>query len=780
MHSKQNSLTVPQALQIALEHHQAGHLPEAERLYQSVLQADPDNADALHLLGVIARQVGKSDISVQFIDRAIRKQPGNPDFLNSRGLALQALEGHDEALASFDKALAGKPDNPGVLLNRGNALHELGRYEEALAGYEQALALQPDYAEALFSRGNALHQLDRYEEAITSHDRALALQPSHVRALFNRGTTLQKLQRYDDALASFEQALALQPQYVEALTRHGLVLQVLSRYDEAFASYEHALALKPDHAEAWFCRGIALQECARYDEALASFERALQIRPDYVEVLSSCGLTLAAMGRYAEAVKTYERLLQLDPDYDYALGFLLHFRLHLCDWTDYAESANRTTAGVRVGKNVAQPFAFLTASDSAQDQLLCSSRYIANKFPTSLAPLWQGERYCHDRIRIAYLSADLREHPASYLLAGVFERHNRARFETIAVSFGPDDGSEMRARLQGAFERFVDVRTKSDREIAQLLRDLEIDIAVDLMGFTRESRTGIFALRPAPIQVNFFCPCTSGADYIDYIVIDQVVVPQQHRAYYAEQVVYLPDTFQANDSGRRVAAHAPTRAEAGLPEDGFVFCCFNNSYKFTPEVFDVWMRLLLKVAGSVLWLPQLNAQARDNLRREAASRGVDTERLLFAPRTRLMEDHLARYRLADLFLDTLPYNAQATASDALWAGLPVLTRLGGAFVGRVAASLLHAIGLPELITHSLEEYEALALKLATDPDLLAGIRTKLAHNRDTHPLFDTDRFRHHMEAAYSTMWERHQRGEPPAGFAVQPILASAPTCSPSA
>jgi len=350
----------------------------------------------------------------------------------------------------------------------------------------------------------------------------------------------------------------------------------------------------------------------------------------------------------------------------------------------------------------------------------------------------------------------------------MFEHHDRSRFETIAISFGDDDQSEIRTHLKAGFERFIDVRNRSDLEVARLMRELEVDIAVDLMGHTRYCRMGILALRPAPVQVNFFCPGTSGADYLDYIICDRVVIPEDHHAHYAEKVVYLPDTFQANDSRRRIAEHTPSRAEAGLPDDGFVFCSFNNPYKFTPATFDIWMRLLRRVEGSVLWLQEVNATAAKNLRREAIQRGIEANRLVFAPRVPRLEDHLARYRLADLFLDTLPYNAQTTASDALWAGLPVITCLGTTFVGRVAASLLNAVGLPELITSSWEDYEALALKLAVDKGLLADIKARLAQNRATYPLFNTDRFRRHMEAAYVTMWGRYQRFEPPVSFAVEP------------
>jgi len=441
-----------------------------------------------------------------------------------------------------------------------------------------------------------------------------------------------------------------------------------------------------------------------------------------------------------------------------------------CDWHAYEEDSTRVIADVRAGKPTIEPFMFLGISESAQDQLRCSQTWVRDQCAPSASRLWRGNRYRHDRIRLAYVSAHFHERPMGYLMARLFELHDRSRFETIAISSGPDDRSAMRARLKGAFERFIDVRQRSDREVVQQMRQLEIDIAVDRTSFTQGARPGIFAMRAAPIQVSYLAyPGTMGADFIDYVVADEVVIPPEHHAWYAEKVVYLPDSYFVNDSTRKIADRTPTRAELGLPERGFVFCCFNNNYKTTPQVFDVWMRLLREVEGSVLWLLEDNAAAESNLRREASARQVEPDRLIFAPRI-AHGDHLARHRQANLFLDTLPCNAHTTATDALWAGLPVLTCIGTTFTGRVAASLLRAIGLPELITDSLDAYFALALQLAGDTERLDDIRRTLLNHRTTWPLFDTDRFRRHIEAAYQEMWERHQRGEAPTSFSV----ASAP------
>jgi predicted O-linked N-acetylglucosamine transferase (SPINDLY family) len=577
---------------------------------------------------------------------------------------------------------------------------------------------------------------------------------------------LLELKRPGEALASYERALGIKPGYAEALYNRGNALLELKRPGEALASYERALAIKPDYAEALYNRGNVLLQLNRPQEALASYDRALATKPDFAEALNNRGDALLDLGRHEELIENYKTLLSVKPDYDYARGGLLRAQMQCCEWAEYDESTAQTSEDIRSGKRADTPFNFLAVSESAADQLKCSQTFVADKYPAAAQPVWRGERYRHDKIRVAYLSADLRDHAVAHLIAGLFEAHDRTRFDIAAISFGPDPNDEMRARLRAAFNRFIDVREKSDQDIALLLRELEIDIAVDLQGFTKHCRPGIVAHRAAPVQVNYLgYPGTMGAPYIDYILGDQHVIPPEHQSYYTEKVVYLPECYQPNDSKRRIAARTPTRAELGLPEEGFVFCCFNNNHKINPPVFDVWARLLNKVQGSVLWLLEDNKIVARNLRQEAERRGIAPRRVIFAPRVK-MEEHLARQRLADLFLDTLPYNAHVTASDALWVGLPVVTRLGGAFAGRVAASLLNAVGLPELIAGSREDYEALALKLAFNRELLADIKARLAQNRATYPLFNTDRFRRHIEAAYVTMWERGQRGEPPAGFAV--------------
>ena len=754
-------------------HHTGGNGIEAQRLCQAILNAKAEQFEALHYFGVCEAQRGQFEPARCLLTRALEINAESFEAHTNLGNVLLELKRYDEALASYDRALALKPDYAQALGNRGNVLLELKRHEEALASYDRALALNPDYAEAHYNRGNALLDLKRLEEALASYDRALGLRPEYAGALSNRGDVLCELKRHEEALASYDRALALDGDNADTLNSRGIALQELRRYEAAAASYERALALRANFAEALSNRGNTLRELCRYPESLASFGKALAISPEFADALYSRSVALRQLNRHEEAIVDLERLLAIKPEQDYARGELLDSRMHCGDWRLFEQSVLQMREDMQAGHRSCTPFFLLHISGAPADQLQCALSYVRDKHPRASRPIWRGGKYRHDRIRIAYLSADFREHAVSYLLAGLFERHDRSRFEPVAMSFGPDTASGMRTRLKGAFERFVDVRDKSDREVAVLMRELEVDIAVDLTGLTQNNRTGIFALRAAPVQVNYLgYPGTMGADYIDYIIADRFVIPEEQQANYAEKVVYLPNTFQANDANRYYPERAPTRAGAGLPERGFVFCAFNNTNKLTPRVFDVWMRLLRKVEGSVLWLLGSNDAVRRNLRREAAERGILPERLIFAPQAAYAE-YLARYRVADLFLDCMPFGGGTTASDALWCGLPLVTCAGEAFAGRMAGSLLHAVGLPELITRSLEDYEALALKLAADGALLAGIRAKLAHNRTTQPLFDTDRFRRHLEAAYVVMWERSQRGEPPVSFAVKPIPESA-------
>ncbi len=693
------------------------------------------------------------------------------DLEKAKRLFLDALALHEggeleRAEALYEQALALAPDRASVMNNLAAVYLERGKVAEARRLCEAMLKKHPDDEGALLNLGSCLVRQGAAAEALPLYDRILKLNPGYPDAYNNRGNALQALNRHEEALAEYDRALAVRPDYADAHFNRGNALLALKRTEESIESYDRALAIRPGRADVYFNRGNALMKLGRQDDALASYDRALAIQPGHVDALSNRGLVLQALGRRTELIENYGVLLAVAPEYPCIPGYYLHAQLDCCVWQGYEESVGRIVDGVRAGKRSDSPFHFLAVSESADDQLRCARICVAEEYPAAAEPVWRGERYRHDRIRVAYVSADLHSHAVPNLIAGLFEAHDRTRFEITAVSLGPEQNDAMRARLKAAVDRFVDVRDRSDHQAAALLRELEVDIAVDLQGFTWGCRPGIFARRAAPVQVNYLgYPGTLGADYMDYIVGDRHVIPPAHDACYSEKVVRLPDSYQVNDAKRRIADYTPTRVELGLPEDAFVFCCFNNNYKIAPHVFNVWMRLLRETERSVLWLLEDNEAAAKNLRREASQRGLAPARLVFAPRVR-MEEHLSRLRRADLFLDTRPYNAHVTASDALWAGVPLVTCQGGTFAGRVAASLLNAAGLPELVTTSWEEYRLLALRLAADREMLADLRKRLARNRASCALFDTDRFRRHIESAYATMHARAQRGEPPASFDV--------------
>jgi predicted O-linked N-acetylglucosamine transferase (SPINDLY family) len=716
----------------AVTAHREERLSEAAQLYQQILTATPDHGDALHLLGVIEATWGHSQAAFDLINRSLTVNPGDGHALNDLGMVLVSLGNPEAAMGAYDKASEAIPGDPYLLSNRGVALCALERFGEALECFDGALAARPDDSDVLTNRGNALHRLTRHHEALESYDRALALAPEDGELLNNRGNALYELRRYEEAVDCFARAIAAKPDHAEAYVNYGNLLDAMQRYDEALESYDQALAIDPEYVNAIFNRGVTLQRINQMDRASADFKH----------------------------------VFTLDPNHNHLIGWLHNTKAHCCDWDGYDDEVSRITNEVRAGKHAALPWHFFAISQSPRDQLVCAQTWATEKCPVSPNPIWHGERYAHDRIRVAYVSADFHDHPLAHLMAGLFEHHDLTRFETIAISFGPANPGPTRTRLENAFDQFIDVRFESDRDIALLLRELEVDIAIDRKGFTLDSRPGIFAQRPAPVQVNYLAyPGTMGAPFIDYIIADKFIIPEDDRKHYAEEVVYLPHSYQANDRNRPISDHTMSRTEAGLPEKGFVFCCFNNNYKLNPTIFDTWMTLLTAVEGSVLWLLEANDASAANLRHEAENRGVSANRLVFAAHLP-NPDHLARLRLADLCLDNLPFNAHTTASDALWAGLPIITCQGTTFAGRVSTGLLNAVGLPELVTHSLDEYRDLALALARDPTSLAGIREKLAVNLKTQPLYDTDLYRRHLEAAFETMWERYQRGEPPKGFSV--------------
>ncbi len=789
--------------------HREGRFTDAEAAYRAVLAQTPEDTDARYLLGLLALDGGRVEEAVTLLMQ-VEPQPaaashpagGASADHDSTGAAAGIAPGDlticlvragnrllrlgrpRAALICFERSLAAAPQAAEIYNNRAIALQSLQRFAEALDSYDTALRYRPEYPEAHNNRGNALRDMRRPREALACYDAALRLQPAFAQALNNRGNVLRDLGHLSDALASYSQALLHQPEFALAESNRGQVLLDLKRPAAALADFERALPGMADDADTRFGYALALLQVGRAAEALEAFEQAQRLGVEESEVLVGQAAALAELQRHAAAADRLERLLQRVPDYDFALGSLVHSRLHSCDWSDLAQRRTQVGQLIGDGRRVSYPQSLLPLLDSAPLQQQCAQTLVAARYPQAPArmspaavtgPDMRADARADRRIRVAYVSADFGEHPVSQALVGVLEHHDRRHFEVIGVSLAASREDATAQRLRAACDQWLEVGDSSDRDAAATLAERRVDIAVDLMGFTQGMRLGIFAHRAAPVQVNYLGYAgTLGAPYIDYLLADEIVIPRGEEPWYTEKVVRLPHCCLPTDDRRRLGASPLSRAQAGLPQQGLVLCAFTNAYKINPPIFDIWMRLLAAAPGSVLWLRVDNPDAADNLRRQAQARGIAAERLAFAPRLVVIAEHWARYQLADLYLDTLPYNAHSTACDALAAGLPLLTCAGRSFAARIAASALTAAGLRELITTSLAQYQQRGLELVQSPQRLAALRSRLqAARRDGElaPLFDTRAYTAGLEAAYRQMWKRHRHGLSPESFDVHAAVA---------
>jgi len=714
---------------------QKGDLTDAKKKFESALKYNAKNSDALHLLGFVYSQSKDWQMAADLIAKAIRINPKHPAYYSNRGIALKELGHLSAAVASFDKSIEINPNNAAAFSNRGNALQELKEYVAALASFDKAIALSPNNPTYHFNRGNALHKLKKLPNAMISLETAIRLQPNYHEAHYNYANILKESKRWEQAINHYTLAIQYNPNHSESHDNLGNVYQSQNKLEMALASYNKAIQIKPDFAEAYLNKAIVLEKLYRLDEAIENYEIAKSIKLDL-------------------------------PNLE---GLRIHCKMRLCRWKNFELDLYQLIKDIHNNKKSTTSFPLLSLSDSSYLHRRCSEILINSGFP-KLQESPTFSKNSLNRIRIAYFSADFNFHPVSILTIGLFQNHDKSKFEIFGFNLNSSKNDEMSASLQEIFDYTFDVTQKSDQEIAKLSRNYNIDIAIDLGGLTGDSRPGIFYYRAAPIQVNYLgYPGTMGADFMDYIIADPVLIPPEQQQHFSEKVVYLPHTFQATDRTRVISDTVFTREEFGLPSTAFVFCCFNNSYKITPDVFSSWMRIMDRVPDSVLWLLEDHVEVTHNLRAEAESRGVTGNRIVFAGRLPPPQ-YLARYRNADLFLDTLPYNAGTTCSDALWAGLPVLTYQGESFAGRMASSLLTAIDLPELITTSRDVYEARAIELATNPIQLQTIRDKLARNRLTTPLFDTALFTRHLEQSFIQMAERHHAGLAPEYLEISPVV----------
>ncbi len=715
--------------------HQQGRLAEAEQLYRSILAQAPEHADALHLYGVLCYQGKAYAQAVDLIRRAVRLNPGEA--------AMHA--------------------------NLGAALHEAGDYAGAERELCQALESQPDCPGAHYNLGRALAAQNKLEQAAKCYHLALQINPDDWEALNNLGNVLQKQGRLQEAVNNFRKSLKINPGYARAHSNLANALRECGEYRAAAESAGKAVRLNPDFSEAWLNLANACADLGMTHDAITGYQRALQINPEMISAMINLGAIYVDNYQYAQAIRLLERLITLQPENASGLGSLVHYRKYLADWTDLDKLTNEIKRLVMEHGQSMIPFGFLGLSTSPAEQLACIRNYsrkmTAGFAAGSASELSVPVHHSPEKLRVGFLSSDFRRHVVAFLIADLVEELDREEFTVTAYSYGRDDGSAERRRLMQAFDEFVDIRENSLEETLKRIRQERIDILIDLKGHTHNSRIAISASRPAPIQVRWLGHAgTMGMNAYDYLIADGFVTPASVQPYYTEKLVRLPDCYQV--CVRRSGNRPMSRADFGLPDAGVILCCFNTVYKITPPVFDVWMRVLQKIPDAVLWLLVEDDIARNNLRQAARAKGVDPQRLIFAPFME-HEEHLLRYQAADIFLDTFEISACATSGDALWGGCPVVTCAGETFASRAAGSMLRAVGLEELITFDLAEYEAMILDLARNPMRLAELRRRLTDARRTAPLFDCKRFTRNFSAALRRMREIHSSGKPPQSFNVE-------------
>lgn len=736
-----------------------GRPAEAVSALQTAADRAPGDPDVHLNLGNALAESGQTEAAAARYRKVLTLQPNCVDAHFNLGTLFTRVGRLDEAIAAYRQALVHAPGYADAHNNLGLVYMQQGRHDDAVACYRRALELEPTQIQARNNLGNALAAQGRHEEAVACYERVFALHPNHPDAYINLGNVRAGQGLYAGAQALYEKALLHAPGSFDARRNLGRLQQIQGRREEALEHFRRALELDPNQADSCSDLGTAYRDSGNFKLAEEFYRKAIALDPSHVRAHYHLAETLKVQNRLAEAAALDERVLALKADYFPALGTLVYLRQHMCAWDGIEKLWDRLRHEA-IGKGDAgiSPFSILSQPTSAQEQLVCAAAW-ANQELKPLAAVrsrlgfdFSARRGAPGKLRIGYLSWDYHKHAVSYLIAELFELHNRNRFEIHAYSYGPDDGSAIRARIRGACDRFIDVANQSYIATSQQIYDDGVDILIDLNGYTQGARWQISALRPAPIQVNWLgYPGTMGTDCIDYIIADSFIIPAGMEHCYSEKVVRLADCYQINDRRREISDRTPTREECGLPAQGLVFCCFNLTNKILPDVFGLWMRIMKAVSGSVLWLLETNRWAVENLRNAASAQGVAPERLVFAPRLPVAE-HLARYRLADLALDTFPYTSHTTASDALWVGCPLVTCAGETFASRVAGSILVSAGMPELVLESFSAYERLVLDLATSPAKLHDLRRKLQNGRDSCTLFDTPRFVKNLERAYEDMF----------------------------
>jgi protein O-GlcNAc transferase len=802
-----HSIHISCKLSDGLRYHQAGELKAAEKVYKRILKDHPFNPDCLHLLGVIANQTKNYSAAVDLISRAVAINPGKPVYYNNLGNAYRDNGSFDNAVLCYKKALKIKPDFCEIHVNLGNTFIKKGQIDDAVCCYKKALEINPESADAYYNLGNACREIGKINDAISCYRKALQIHPVLADAYYNLGNMFREIGKIGDAISCYEKTLEKKPDFAEAYNNIGNLYQEQNKFESAGLFYQNALKIKPGYYQAWnnlgntlrsrrltyqsiFCyqkalelngdyaeaflnMGISFHDMEKFHEAIACYDNVLKLDQTCPEAFNFKGIALKSLGRHDESVQYFQKAIELKPGYAEACSYLVHQLQQTCDWKGFSFFSSMlddfTNQAIMLGKKIYEPpFINITRNDNLQQNFIVAQQWCADisKCSESFeAFLFDDRKHFKKKIIIGYLSNDFRDHATSHLMLSMFGLHDRNRFKVYCYSSGTDDKSRFRERIKMDSDRFVDIRNFSDIEAAQRIFKDRVDILVDLNGHTRGGRLGICSFRPAPVQASYLgFPGTTGADFIDYIITDRIVTSEAHASFYSEKFLFLPHSYQVNDNTQLIAKGSLTKKDFGLPEKGFIFSSFNQTYKIEPLIFNTWMNILARVPDSVLWLFTGGQASEKNLREEAKLRMINPNRLIFAEKTP-KEKHLARLGLADLALDTRIVNGHTTTSDALWAGVPVVAMKGRHFASRVSASLLTAVGLPELIADNLNDYEALAVQLAENPGMLEAIRDKLTKNRNTMPLFDTPGFARDLEKGYFSIWDLFLSGRNPQHIA---------------
>ena len=758
-----------------------------EKQVASLLKQYPQSFALWNIKGAISDMMGDNEASIEAFQKVTTIEPGSYAGYSNLALALKRKGLLDEAIVCLEKAVALKPDYAAAHNNIAAVLKDKKDYEGAIKSVKTALKYKPDYPEALLNLGNIIYARKHFDEAIKCYQMALKFRPNYIEALNNLALLYKETGALDDAVKWFEIALEQAPDYIPAYLNLSNTYQQMGHLGKALEYCHAALEINPDFPEVYIGLGSIYRRKGIADQARICFEKALEINPNMAEAYNNLGVGYKQENQNLEAAKCYKKALEINPDLVGAynnLGTLfmdekkllearnsfrnamriepsnavaaiklLQIAQFICDW-DECKTLEEYNPILGIETAAVPGFIMLQAEDNPARQLERSKIWVKSEYKISPQPLLatpsKGEG---KRIKIGYFGADFHDHATLFLMSGLLRCHDLSRFEIHIFSYGHHKTGEQREIIKKQVAGFYDIHGMANQQVIELARSKNIDIAVDLKGYTKYSRSELFAYRLAPIQINYLgYPSTMGADFIDYIVADEVIIPEQLKQYYSEKIIYLPGSYQPNDNQREIANRGMRRSDYGLPEEGFVMACMNQTYKITDFEYDIWMRVLREVEGSVLWLLKCNKEAEANLRKEAEKRGVSASRIIFAGAIK-QSLHLERLKLADLFVDTFRVNAHTTASDALWAGLPVITKIGQQFAARVAASLLYAVDMPELVAQTDEEYEALIMKFATDKQQLNQLKEKLQANRLTTALFDTEGYTRNFEKA---LLEVHQ------------------------